>query len=115
MPFCRISQALDELQDGGVQGVVEVARLRIVAVHRQHILREVVAADRAKKLMRRMGIQYETHLLKGDPIDVIKKTAGDDHIIVMGASTKNPLIKFFTGSKPLKIMKNCPCPVLIIK
>ena len=73
------------------------------------------AVNRAEKLMRRMGIQYETHLLKGDPIDVIKKTAGDDHIIVMGASTKNPLFKFFTGSKPLKIMKNCPCPVLIVR
>jgi len=73
------------------------------------------AANRAEKLMRRMGIQYETHLLKGNPIDVIKKTAGDDHIIVMGASTKNPLVKFFTGSKPLKIMENCPCPVLIVK
>ena len=73
------------------------------------------AVNRAEKLMRRMGIQYEAHLLKGDPIDVIKKTAGDDHIIVMGASTKNPLFKFFTGSKPLKIMKNCPCPVLIVR
>jgi len=73
------------------------------------------AVNRSEKLMRRMGIQYETHLLKGDPIDVIKKTAGDDHIIVMGASTKNPLFKFFTGSKPLKIIKNCPCPVLIVR
>jgi nucleotide-binding universal stress UspA family protein len=73
------------------------------------------ATNRAKKLMRRMGIQYVVHLLKGDPINVIKKTAGDDHIIVMGASTKNPLVKFFTGSKPLKIMKNCPCPVLIVR
>ena len=73
------------------------------------------AANRAEKLIRRMGIQYEVHLLKGDPINIIKKTAGDDHIIVMGASTKNPLVKFFTGSKPLKIMKNCPCPILIVK
>ena len=73
------------------------------------------ATNRAKKLMTRMGIQYEVHLLKGDTNNVIKKTAGDDHIIVMGASTKNPLVKFFTGSKPLKIMKNCPCPVLIVR
>lgn len=73
------------------------------------------SAYQAEKLMRRMGIQYESHLLKGDPIDIIKKTAGDNHIIVMGSSTKNPLIKFFTGSKPLKIMEHCPCPVLIVK
>jgi len=100
----RVSQAFDVNVD-----LVTVLKTGSFNSGYQH------AADRAKKLMRRMGIQYETHLLKGDPIDVIKKTAGDDHIIVMGASTKNPLIKFFTGSTPLKIMKNCPCPVLIIK
>jgi len=73
------------------------------------------ASKRAGKLMRRMGIKHEIHLLSGNPIDVIKKSAGDDHIIVMGSSTKNPLVKFFTGSKPLKVMENCPCPVLIVK
>ena len=65
--------------------------------------------------MRRMGIDYETHLLTGNLIDIIKKSAGDDHIIVMGSSTKNPLVKFFTGSKPLKVMKDCQCPILIVK
>jgi len=73
------------------------------------------AAENAEKLMRRMGIDYETHLLTGNFIDVIKKSAGDDHIIVMGSSTKNPLVKFFTGSKPLKVMKDCQCPILIVK
>ena len=73
------------------------------------------AAENAEKLMRRMGIDYETHLLTGNLIDVIKKSAGDDHIIVMGSSTKNPLVKFFTGSKPLKVMKDCQCPILIVK
>ena len=73
------------------------------------------AAEKSEKLMRRMGIDYETHLLTGNLIDVIKKSAGDDHIIVMGSSTKNPLVKFFTGSKPLKVMKDCQCPILIVK
>ena len=73
------------------------------------------AAENAEKLMRRMGIDYETHLLTGDLIEIIKRLAGDDHIIVMGSSTKNPLVKFFTGSKPLKVMKDCQCPILIVK
>ena len=62
-----------------------------------------------------MGIDYETHLLTGDLIEIIKRLAGDNHIIVMGSSTKNPLVKFFTGSKPLKVMKDCQCPILIVK
>jgi len=73
------------------------------------------AVNKAERLLKRMKIPYKTHLLKGDPIDIIKKTAGNDHIIVMGTSTKNPLIKYFRGSKPLKIMETCPCPVLIVK
>ena len=73
------------------------------------------AAENAEKLMRRMGIDYETHLLTGDLIEIIKRLAGDNHIIVMGSSTKNPLVKFFTGSKPLKVMKDCQCPILIVK
>jgi len=73
------------------------------------------AVNKAERLLKRMKVPYKTHLLKGDPIDIIKKTAGNDHIIVMGTSTKNPLIKYFRGSKPLKIMETCPCPVLIVK
>ncbi|MBC8346872.1 MAG: universal stress protein [Candidatus Marinimicrobia bacterium] len=73
------------------------------------------ASKRATKLMRRAGINHEHRFETGDPVTVIKKAAGNDHIIVMGASTKNPLFKFFTGSKPIKIMEDCQCPVLIVK
>lgn len=73
------------------------------------------AATQAAKLMRRMGIRCENLYKKGDPVSVINNTAGDDHIIVMGSSTKNPLVKFFTGSKPLKVMQTCKCPILIVK
>ena len=73
------------------------------------------ASNRASKLMRRVGIDHERHFKTGDPVEVIKKTAGDNHIVVMGASTKNPLFKFFTGSKPLKVMEDCQCPILIVK
>ncbi len=73
------------------------------------------ASQRATKLMRRAGINHEHRFETGDPVEVIKKAAGDNHIIVMGASTKNPFFKFFTGSKPLKIMENGQCPVLIVK
>ena len=73
------------------------------------------AAKRAAKMMRRMGIEYENHFKHGDPAVVIRETAGNDHIIVMGTSTKNPIAKFFMGSKPLQVMESNPCPILIVK
>ena len=73
------------------------------------------AAERAGKFMRRTGIQYQNIYRMGDPSEIIKKEAGDNHIVIMGASSKNPLMKFFKGSKPLKVMEDCSCPILIVK
>ena len=73
------------------------------------------AAKRAAKMMRRMGIEHESHFKHGDPVTIIRETAGNDHIIVMGTSTKNPIAKFFMGSKPLQILRSNPCPILIVK
>ena len=100
----RVSQAFD-------------IKVELITVSKTGSFREGYrnAAENAEKLMRRMGIDYETHLLTGDLIEIIKKLSGDNHIIVMGSSTKNPLVKFFTGSKPLKVMKDCQCPILIVK
>ncbi|MBT4308070.1 MAG: universal stress protein [Candidatus Marinimicrobia bacterium] len=73
------------------------------------------AAERAAKFIRRCGINYKNIYKVGDPSEVIKEVAGNNHIIVMGTSTRNPLKKFFKGSKPLKVMENCHCPILIVK
>lgn len=73
------------------------------------------AAERAAKFIRRCGINYKNIYKVGDPSEVIKAVAGNNHIIVMGTSTRNPLKKFFKGSKPLKVMENCQCPILIVK
>ncbi|MEE2765721.1 MAG: universal stress protein [Candidatus Neomarinimicrobiota bacterium] len=73
------------------------------------------AAKRAEKMMRRMGIEHESHFKHGDPVTIIRETAGNNHIIVMGTSTKNPIAKFFMGSKPLQVMESNPCPILIVK
>ncbi|SVB64539.1 uncharacterized protein METZ01_LOCUS217393 [marine metagenome] len=73
------------------------------------------AAKRAAKMMRRMGIEHESHFKHGDPVTIIRETAGNNHIIVMGTSTKNPIAKFFMGSKPLQVMESNPCPILIVK
>ena len=71
--------------------------------------------NRARKMLRRCSIDTEILLKIGDPVENIIKTAGDDHIIIMGASTLSPLAKFFVGSKPLDVIKKSTCPVLIVK
>lgn len=73
------------------------------------------AAKRAGEFMRRAGIESQNLFKIGDPSKVIKEEAGNNHIIVMGVSTRSPLAKFFKGSKPLKVMEDCQCPVLIVK
>ena len=73
------------------------------------------AANWAKKFLRRSNISFGHQFLVGDPVQVINEVAGENHIIVMGSSTQNPLLKFFKGSKPLNVMKTCNCPILIVK
>jgi nucleotide-binding universal stress UspA family protein len=69
----------------------------------------------ADKFLRRSGVENKIHLEHGKFVETMSTIAGDNHIIVMGSSTKSPLVKFFKGSKPLKVMENCKCPVLIVK
>ena len=73
------------------------------------------ASARAAKLMRRSGVAAETLFKVGEPVNTIVEIAGNNHIIIMGASTQSPIAKFFMGSKPLDVIETCDCPVLIVK
>jgi nucleotide-binding universal stress UspA family protein len=73
------------------------------------------AHNRALKRIENSGIKVHSHLLVGDPVKKIVDLAGDNHIVVMGVSHKNPLYKFFIGSKPMSVLETCNCPILIVK
>ena len=73
------------------------------------------ASGRAAKLMRRSGVAAETLFKVGEPVNTIVEIAGNNHIIIMGASSQSPIAKFFMGSKPLNVIEACNCPVLIVK
>ena len=73
------------------------------------------ASSNAAKMMRRCGLEAEVNFEIGQPVETIIERAGNDHIIIMGASTQSPLTKFFIGSKPLEVMQNSDCPILIVK
>ena len=73
------------------------------------------AAEKAAKYLKRAGIKHQNYFETGTPAEMILEKAGNDHIIVMGASTQSPLIKFFKGSKPLSVLERCNCPILVVK
>jgi len=73
------------------------------------------AAKKAKAYLEKNGIPVEQFFLTGDPVTTFVDFAGDDHIIIMGASTANPLKKLLMGSKPIKTLDRSSTPILIVK
>ena len=67
------------------------------------------------KFLRRCKINFDSFQKHGDPEQEIISFAADNHIIIMGASGRSPLTKFFRGSIPLNVMDRCKCPILIVK
>ena len=60
-------------------------------------------------------INASTKLISGSAVNSIVNHAKDDSIVILGVSPKNPIMKYFFGSKPLSIAQKCNCPVLITK
>ncbi len=73
------------------------------------------AARWAKKYLSIKKITYDSKMLKGNPVDVIIREGGTDHIVIMGKSSKNELLKYIFGSKPIQTALKAECPVLIVK
>ncbi len=73
------------------------------------------AAKSAARYLDTLHVDYEQKFLTGDPVGTFIETAGDDHLIVMGASSRSPLAKFFLGSKPMKTLEKANCPILVVK
>ncbi|NQU28032.1 MAG: universal stress protein [Candidatus Marinimicrobia bacterium] len=73
------------------------------------------ASDRACQYLEEASVKYQRHLKVGDPVETIVAMAGENHITIMGISSKNPLKKFFVGSKPVSVMGKSDSPILIVK
>ena len=100
----RVAQSLDNCVD-------------IITVSNTDNFREGYrnSSKKASKFLRRLKIDRKCFFEKGDPVETILKIASDNHIIVMGNSTKSPLLKFFSGTKALSVMEKSTCPILIVK
>ncbi|MCF6237664.1 MAG: universal stress protein [Candidatus Marinimicrobia bacterium] len=73
------------------------------------------AADQAKAYFESRNIEVEQFFLTGDPVNTFAEFAGDDHMIIMGASTLNPIKQLLFGSKPIKTLARTDVPILIIR
>lgn len=73
------------------------------------------AADMAKAYFESRGIEVEQFFLTGDPVRVFCEFAGEDHMIIMGTSSSNPLKQFLLGSKPIQTLKRTNVPMLIVR
>ena len=62
-----------------------------------------------------IGDIFKSKILEGSTVNAIVDHAKDDSIIILGVSPKNPIMKYFFGSKPISIAQKCNCPVLITK
>ena len=82
-------------------------KVQIITVNEDDNSSEVnkKSSENASKMMRRCGVEAETKFEIGNPVDKIIEIAGEDHIIIMGASTQSPIAKFFIGRKPLNVMQ----------
>jgi len=71
--------------------------------------------NKTEKRFTKAGIKNTATILEGNPIKTIVKHAKDDSLVMLGVSPKNPILKYFFGSKPISIAQQCNCPVLVAK
>ncbi len=62
-----------------------------------------------------LRLPYDQKFISGDPVTTFIDIAGEDHIIVMGSSSRSTFAKFLMGSKPIKTLQKAKCPILIVK
>ena len=68
----------------------------------------------AERYLKRRGVPFTSTLLSGNPVDEFVRKAGDNHIIILGKSKRNEIIKFIRGSKPIHTAQRANCPVLLV-
>ena len=73
------------------------------------------AAEAASQHLESQQVDHEQKFITGDPVNSFIETAGEDHLIVMGSSSKSVLAKLFLGSKPMKTLEKANCPILVVR
>jgi nucleotide-binding universal stress UspA family protein len=63
------------------------------------------------------GLKVEHRIKEGDPVKEIVRFATEQHVdlIVMGASGRTGMLRWFTGSVTDDVARDAPCSVLLVK
>ena len=100
----------------------QFAKSKKMAVEIITVLENKPSDEKLKNILKRTqkkftnnGIKNSAIILEGDPVKTVVKYTKDDSLVMLGVSPKNPILKFFFGSKPISIAQQCNCPVLIAK
>ena len=100
----------------------QFAKSKKMAVEIITVLENKPSDEKLKSILKRTqkkftnnGIKNSAIILEGDPVQTVVKYAKDDSLVMLGVSPKNPILKYFFGSKPISIAQQCNCPVLIAK
>jgi len=72
-------------------------------------------AEREAGIVGRRGIQVQARSAVGDIVEQICEAAGDDHIIVLGASRERHVWKYLFGSRSIRVVQRAERPVLVVK
>ena len=72
-------------------------------------------AEQEAGLVARRGIEVQARSAVGDIVEEICKAAGDDHIIVLGASRRHDVWKYLFGSRSIRVVQRAQSPVLVVK
>jgi len=92
------------------------SRVDILRVAEQETVGQATkAVYRADTLLRRGGIQHEVIIKEGKVLEQILETAGAHYAIVMGASRRSELMKFFIETTPMKVIERAKSHVIVVK
>lgn len=78
-------------------------------------VRTTETLERVEKLLRKAHIPYEVRTKTGRVANEITAVAGDEFVIVVGATDRSILAEFVRGSVPLSVIKQARCPVLVVR
>ncbi|WP_100406055.1 universal stress protein [Bacillus solitudinis] len=115
--------ALSKLYDGKVDLIYVIdgsTSKHEVLTGESKIAIELKRKERLKPIEAKLveaGIEFETHILNGEPGPTIVKFAneGNYDCVIMGSRGLNKLQTMVLGSVSHKVAKRVECPVMIIK